>query len=108
MKHALIVFGLPASLPHLSLFLTPLRPVATDPAGAPSDRRRFSQSALEAYFGRRPALRFQPPLEVLHANFVLNHGMPDNDRDRRLAAAYIVYPIVLAKHPKALSHGFIK
>jgi hypothetical protein len=53
-------------------------------------------------------LRFQPPLEVLHANFVLNHGMSNNDRDRRLAAAYVVYPIVLAKNPQALSHCFVK
>jgi hypothetical protein len=70
------------------------------------ESHEFSQSALEAYFGRRPALRLQPPLEVLHANFVLN--LPDNDRDRRLAAAYVVYPIVLAKHPQALSHCFVK
>lgn len=72
------------------------------------ESQEFSQSALEADFGGAAALRFQPPLEVLHANFVLNHGMPDNNRDRRLATAHTVYPIVLAKHPQALSHCFVK
>jgi hypothetical protein len=45
MKHAPIFLHLPTSLLHLSLFLTPLRPVATDPAdGTPdfkSSRNRF-------------------------------------------------------------------
>ncbi len=85
MKCALIRFRLSTSLSHLSLFLTPPRSTATDPARVTSNLRSSRNRPLRlTSAGLR--LRFQPPLEVLHANFVLNHGMPYNDRDRRLAA----------------------
>jgi hypothetical protein len=60
---------------------------------------KFSQPAFETHFSRRPPLGFEPPFEILHTNLVLNLGLSDDNRNRRLAAAHFLDPIVFAKHP---------
>ncbi len=71
--------------------------------------KKFSQLALEAYFGRCPALRLQPA-QVLNANLMLNLWMPDNNRNHRVAVAYVdpIVPIVFTKHSQTLGHCFVE
>jgi len=59
----------------------------------------LAQSALEAHFGGRSTLRFQPLFEIPHANLVLDLRLPDSHRNGRLTAAYVTDPIVFTKHP---------
>lgn len=69
--------------------------------------QEIAQTALEAYFGWRPALRLQPPFEILQGNLVFNLGLFDDNRNN-LTTADGIDPIVLAKHAKTLGHCLIE
>jgi hypothetical protein len=69
--------------------------------------QRISQAALQAYFGRCPALRVEPSLEVSQESLVLDLGLLDDDGNR-LSAADVIDPIILSKNTKPLGHGFVQ
>src|ERR1022692_3691634 len=63
----------------------------------PSPFRQRQQPPFPCALGRRPALRLQPPAEVLHPHPVLDRGLLDTHLQLRQPLADLLYPDIPAQ-----------
>jgi hypothetical protein len=62
-------------------------------------REQRAQSILQDHLCRRTGTRFQPALEVLPADRMLDLGMLYFNRDGRLTVPDVLDPIIIAENP---------
>src|SRR5271155_3848514 len=67
----------------------------------------LAQPIFKKHLGRRSRGGFQPRLEVLYPNRVLNLGMLYFNRDPRLAAPDVLDPFIVAENPERLSDRLV-
>src|SRR6266851_4915893 len=66
-----------------------------------------SQVALKRLFSRRPSTRSEPVFEVSDSNPMLNLGLFNRDRNRRILMN-LFHPVPLPKDMQATRYGFIE
>ena len=70
-------------------------------------REQLAQSILQDHLCRRTGARFQPTLEVLHADHMLNLGMLYFNSGRLLTAPDVLNPINVAENPQGLGYCLV-
>src|SRR6266851_5385637 len=70
-------------------------------------REHLALSILQDLLFRSTGSRFEPALEVLHADHMLNLGMLYFNSDRGLTVPDVLNPIIVAENPQSLGYRLV-